>query len=55
MICLVLGTPSVETYIWHSGLFQESFVWYSIVKSMLLVLLSLRWPPISGTRLKVER
>ncbi len=36
MICLVLGTPSVETYIYGiQAFFRESFIWYSIVKSML--------------------
>ncbi len=35
-ICLVLGTPSVETYIYGiQAFFRESFIWYSIVKSML--------------------
>ncbi|MDD4778569.1 MAG: ABC transporter permease [Fermentimonas sp.] len=36
VICLVLGTPSVETYIYGiQAFFRESFVWYSIIKSML--------------------
>ena len=36
MICLILGTPSVETYIYGiQAFFRESFIWYSIVKSML--------------------
>ena len=36
MICLILGTPSVETYIYGiQAFFRESFVWYSIAKSML--------------------
>jgi phospholipid/cholesterol/gamma-HCH transport system permease protein len=36
VICLVLGTPSVETYIYGiQAFFRESFVWYSITKSML--------------------
>ena len=36
IICLVLGTPSVETYIYGiQAFFRESFIWYSIVKSML--------------------
>lgn len=36
VICLVLGTPSVETYIYGiRAFFRESFVWYSITKSML--------------------
>jgi phospholipid/cholesterol/gamma-HCH transport system permease protein len=36
VICLVLGTPSVETYIYGiQAFFRESFIWYSIFKSML--------------------
>ena len=36
IICMVLGTPSVETYVYGiQAFFTESFVWYSIVKSML--------------------
>jgi len=36
IICLVLGTPSVETYIYGiQAFFRESFIWYSIFKSML--------------------
>jgi len=36
IICMVLGTPPVGTYIYGiQAFFQESFVWYSIVKSML--------------------
>jgi len=36
IICMVLGTPSVETYIYGiQAFFNESFVWYSIAKSML--------------------
>ncbi len=36
IICLVLGTPSVDTYIYGiQAFFRESFIWYSIVKSML--------------------
>lgn len=36
IICLVLGTPSVETYVYGiQAFFRESFVWYSIAKSML--------------------
>lgn len=36
MICQVLGTPSVETYIYGiQAFFRESFIWYSIIKSML--------------------
>ena len=37
MICLLMGTPSVETYIYGIQIFfMERFVWYSIAKSMLL-------------------
>lgn len=36
VICIVLGTPSVETYIYGiQAFFTESFIWYSICKSML--------------------
>jgi phospholipid/cholesterol/gamma-HCH transport system permease protein len=36
IICMVLGTPSIETYIYGiQAFFRESFVWYSIFKSML--------------------
>lgn len=36
VICIVLGTPSVETYIYGIQVFfRESFIWYSICKSML--------------------
>lgn len=36
VICTVLGTPSVETYIYGiQAFFRESFIWYSIFKSML--------------------
>lgn len=36
IICMVLGTPSVETYVYGiQAFFRESFIWYSIVKSML--------------------
>lgn len=36
LICLVLGTPSVETYVYGiQAFFRESFIWYSILKSML--------------------
>lgn len=36
VICLILGTPSVETYIYGiQAFFNESFIWYSIFKSML--------------------
>ena len=36
VICLILGTPSVETYVYGiQAFFRESFVWYSIFKSML--------------------
>ncbi len=36
IICLVLGTPTVETYVYGiQAFFRESFIWYSIVKSML--------------------
>lgn len=36
MICMVLGTPSVDTYVYGiQAFFRESFVWYSILKSML--------------------
>ena len=36
VICLVLWTPSVETYIYGiQAFFRESFIWYSIFKSML--------------------
>lgn len=36
IICLVLGTPSVETYVYGiQAFFNESFIWYSISKSML--------------------
>ena len=36
IICMVLGTPSVETYVYGiQAFFTESFVWYSILKSML--------------------
>ena len=35
-ICIILGTPSVETYVYGiQAFFRESFVWYSIAKSML--------------------
>jgi phospholipid/cholesterol/gamma-HCH transport system permease protein len=36
IICMALGTPSVETYVYGiQAFFTESFVWYSILKSML--------------------
>ncbi len=36
IICLVMGTPSVGTYVYGiQAFFNESFIWYSIVKSML--------------------
>lgn len=36
MICILLGKPSVETYIYGiQAFFRERFIWYSIVKSML--------------------
>lgn len=36
IICQVLGTPSVETYVYGiQAFFTESFIWYSILKSML--------------------
>ncbi len=36
IICLILGTPSVETYVYGiQAFFRESFIWYSIFKSML--------------------
>jgi phospholipid/cholesterol/gamma-HCH transport system permease protein len=36
IICLVLGTPSVETYVYGiQAFFRESFIWYSIAKSMV--------------------
>jgi len=36
VICLILGTPSVETYVYGiQAFFRESFIWYSIFKSML--------------------
>ena len=36
IICMVLGTPSVGTYVYGiQAFFTESFVWYSIAKSML--------------------
>lgn len=36
VICIVLGTPSVESYIYGiQAFFRESFIWYSIFKSML--------------------
>lgn len=36
LICLVLGTPSVDTYVYGiQAFFRESFIWYSILKSML--------------------
>lgn len=36
IICMVLGTPSVATYVYGiQAFFTESFVWYSILKSML--------------------
>lgn len=35
-ICIILGTPSVETYIYGiQAFFRPSLVWYSIVKAML--------------------
>ena len=35
-ICIILGTPSVETYVYGiQAFFRESFVYYSILKSML--------------------
>lgn len=35
-ICMFLGTPSVDTYIYGiQAFFRERFVWYSIGKSML--------------------
>lgn len=36
IICMVLGTPSVDTYIYGiQAFFTELFIWYSIVKAML--------------------
>lgn len=36
VICLILGTPSVGTYVYGiQAFFQESFIWYSMFKSML--------------------
>jgi phospholipid/cholesterol/gamma-HCH transport system permease protein len=36
IICLVLGTPSVDTYIYGlQAFFNEMFIWNSIAKSML--------------------
>lgn len=35
-ICSVMGTPSVDTYVYGiQAFFRESFIWYSILKSML--------------------
>ncbi|MGI6073770.1 MAG: MlaE family ABC transporter permease [Fermentimonas sp.] len=36
MICIILNTPSVDTYIYGiQSFFRESLIWYSIFKSMV--------------------